>query len=49
MSNALLTFSNKFFSIGPIGTGLFSSLSCPPWFVTVVKPETSSPIPELSI
>jgi hypothetical protein len=26
-----------------------SSLSWPPWFVTVVKPDTSSPIPELSI
>src|SRR5581483_130678 len=26
-----------------------SSLSVPPWLATVVKPETSSPIPELSI
>ena len=27
----------------------FSSLSCPPWLVTVVNPDTSSPIPELSM
>src|SRR5580704_15598338 len=26
-----------------------SSLSCPPWFVTVVKLDTISPIPELSM